>query len=108
MVSEAVSVTPSPPLGYGLGREVGYEESECALCSGDKILFFTDGLSEARCGPEAQRDLLGEDGLHDMFRDICRNVPRNILGPLFTALDGFRRAYPVDDDATALLIHVQG
>ena len=45
------------------------------------VLLAASSLSEARRGPKAQRDLFGEDGLHDMYRDI---------------------------DATVLLIYVEG
>ena len=103
---ESISVTPGPPLGYGLGRQLEFTQAELPLQAEDRVLFFTDGLSEARRGPRGDTDLLGEERLRAMFADVCRNVGRGVLGPLLTAVDGFRRGYPVQDDATALLIHV--
>ena len=51
-------VTTGPPLGVKNNAE--YEERSVTLASGDKLLLYTDGLSEA--GPN-RRELLGTDGL---------------------------------------------
>ncbi len=96
-----------PLLGYGFVGEQGYAEDCVDLVSGDRILFYTDGLSEARKGPDPSGDMLRPEGLRELFWEICRNREDEILEPLFLAVDGFRRGYPAQDDATALLIQVR-
>ena len=104
---QSLSSEHGPLLGYGFGGHHAYHEERVELASGDSILFFTDGLSEARKGPEPPVDMLGVGGLSDIFRGIRRNRSREVLAPLFVAVDGFRRGYPAHDDATALLVHVR-
>lgn len=101
------SAVHGPLLGYGFGEEHAYHEDRVELAGGDSILFFTDGLSEARKGPDAPVDLLGVGGLSDMFQEICANRSTEKLATLFLAVEGFRRGYPAQDDATALLVHVR-
>ncbi len=103
----SLSSVHGPLLGYGFGGDHAYHEDRVVLASGDSILFFTDGLSEARKGPEAPGDLLGVGGLSEIFQGIRRNRSREVLAPLFLAVDGFRRGYPAHDDSTALLVHVR-
>ena len=103
----AVSGVHGPLLGYGFVGDLEYPEGCVDLASGDRILFYTDGLSEARKGPDPSGDMLRSEGLADLFLDICRNRENEILLPLFVAVDGFRRGYPAHDDATALLVQVR-
>ena len=95
-----------PLLGYGFGVGRAYGEERLALAAGDRILFFTDGLSEARKGPKLPDDMLGAAGLVMMLEQLCQGGPSEILPPLFQAVDSFRQGYPAQDDATALLVHV--
>ncbi len=103
----AVSGVHGPLLGYGFAGDNGYREDCMDLASGDRMLFYTDGLSDARKGPDPSGDMLGPRGLADLFLDICRNRENEILPTLFLAVDGFRRGYPAHDDATALLVKVR-
>ncbi len=54
--------TTGPPLG--VAESARYEEKAVTLSSGDTLLLYTDGLSEA--GP-SRRDLLGTGGLTRLF-----------------------------------------
>ncbi len=101
------SAVHGPLLGYGFGGEQAYREERVELLRGDSILFFTDGLSEARRGPKPPADLLGVDRLSDMFQGLCEDRSREMLPPLFRAVDDFRQGYPAHDDATALLVSVR-
>ncbi len=96
-----------PLLGYGLGAAHEYDEDRIALHTGDRILFYTDGLSEARKGPDPLTDMLRAEGLEDMFKDICSNRSTGIVESLLLAVEGFRRGYPAQDDVAALLVKVK-
>ena len=95
-----------PMLGFGLSQESEYGEDTFNLCQGDRLLFFTDGLTEARKGPDPQKDMLGMEGLQGIYQDICRNQAGQVLDTVFLAVDGFRRGYEAKDDATGLLLYV--
>ncbi len=57
-------------LGYPFGG-VPFHSENLALLSGDVLLFYTDGLSDAARGPDPERDSLGVDGLGTILADVC-------------------------------------
>ncbi len=54
--------TTGPPLG--VAENATYSEASVALLSGDRLLLYTDGISEA--GP-SRREMLGTEGLIRLF-----------------------------------------
>lgn len=90
---------PSRPLGLG-GPVV--EVAEQVLQSGDRVLFYTDGITEAR---SSDRSFFGEDRLADfLVRATLEHLPveetvRHLADHIFTFSDGGLR-----DDATMLLM----
>jgi anti-sigma regulatory factor (Ser/Thr protein kinase) len=60
------TVDPVGRHGTALGvmAEAEFEDREVALAAGDKLVFYTDGVIEARVAGR----LLGEDGLADLLR----------------------------------------
>jgi serine phosphatase RsbU (regulator of sigma subunit) len=90
---------PSHPMGLG-GPVV--EIAEQVLQSGDRVLFYTDGITEARAG---NRSFFGDDRLADFLvraslerlpaRETVRHLADNIIE---FSDDGLR------DDATMLLM----
>ncbi len=103
---EPLGANRGPLLGYGFGREHGYEDATVDLSASDRILLFTDGLSEASRGAAATRQLLGEEGLREAFRELCASRSQQILPSLFAAVDRFRDGHDRRDDATAMLLYV--
>ncbi len=90
---------PSRPVGLG-GRVV--EVAEENLQSGDRVLFYTDGISEARStdgsffGDDRLADLLVRASLENLpVQETVRHLADSILG--FSGLD-------LRDDATMLLL----
>lgn len=90
--SGAIDQLPScgPPLG--VAEKFTYSDSQARFDSGDALLLYTDGLSEA--GP-SHRDLLGVDRLADLLASCPANDPativRNIVeGAQAHAQGGFR------------------
>ena len=93
---------PSRPLGLG-GPVV--EVSEHQLQRGDRVLFYTDGITEARSsegaffGDERLADFLVRAALEDLpVRETVRHLAENTLR---FADDGLR------DDATMLLMELR-
>ena len=91
--------TPSKP--FGLGGPV-VEVAEQVLQSGDRVLFYTDGISEAR---SSDGSFFGDDRLADfLVRASLENLPvqetvRHLTDHILTFSDNGLR-----DDATMLLM----
>lgn len=90
---------PCPPMGLGL---VSTEESVHHLAPGEAVLFYTDGITEARSptGDEFGRDRLART----VERSLQRGErPSEVLRQLLLALASYSSA-PLRDDASAVLL----
>ncbi|MFD4233355.1 PP2C family protein-serine/threonine phosphatase [Streptomyces sp. NPDC058542] len=85
-------------LLIGVLPDAPFAAARTRLLPGDTLLLYTDGLTEARTGPD--RELYGEDALHTF------TITQRPAGPqaLITALSGLLASFGdgLDDD-TALL-----
>ena len=90
---------PCPPMGLGL---VTTEESVHDLAPGEAVLFYTDGITEARspAGDEFGRDRLARTVERSLQRG---DRPSEVLRQLLLALGGYSSA-PLRDDASAVLL----
>jgi serine phosphatase RsbU (regulator of sigma subunit) len=86
------------PLGLLPGMR--YTVERCSFSPGSRLLFYTDGLTEAFCGDEE----FGPDRLWENF-SRCQ-VPKadGILDALWTAIQSFVKGGPQGDDMTALVL----
>lgn len=89
------------PLGMGMSLE-GYTEKKLLLKKGDDLLFYTDGIVEAR-NPE--RELFGLDRLDAAMTKPARSAGE-ILKNVLTDLAAFTRGAPADDDRTLVAARV--
>ena len=103
---QPMAITPGLPLGLGaLGAVVG-EIVETSLEPGDGVLFYTDGVTEARGSAD---DYFGEDRLRDLLprehlaggepQDVIRRLARSVVAHSGTRLR---------DDATLLYLRWDG
>jgi serine phosphatase RsbU (regulator of sigma subunit) len=102
------------PLTHRLGWTLGYpfegiafESETMPLTQGDTFLFYTDGLSDVARGPDREREVLGVAGLSAIFSDLCATNSNGIADGVFDGVQGFRGSWPVEDDATALIVRVR-
>ncbi|MGW5733283.1 MULTISPECIES: PP2C family protein-serine/threonine phosphatase [Streptomyces] len=89
--------TPGGML-IGVLPQAQFTAARTELRPGDTLLLYTDGLTEARTGPEAQ--LYGEDALHDFVTAQPAAGPQALITALTGLLAGFGEGL---DDDTALL-----
>lgn len=91
------------------GRPVGFfEESDASLASirfeqGDRLLFYTDGIVEAR---NAAGELFGIDRLKELLAMSSDADHQEFLDRLFNALNAFGAADPPKDDCTAIVLDI--
>ncbi|MFF3215431.1 PP2C family protein-serine/threonine phosphatase [Streptomyces sp. NPDC002886] len=89
--------TPGGML-IGVLPEVQFTDARTRLLPGDTLLLYTDGLTEARTGPD--RQLYGEDALHTFTTGLPPAGPQALITSLTKLLTGFGDGL---DDDTALL-----
>lgn len=78
------------------------QETMCDLLSGDRLLLYTDGLTEAA---NAEGDLFDFERLASAFAAADSLETQAALASLLGGVEAFRgRERPLQDDATALLI----
>ncbi|WP_433544072.1 PP2C family protein-serine/threonine phosphatase (plasmid) [Streptomyces sp. CA-294286] len=85
-------------LLVGVLPEPHFTAAHTTLAPGDTLLLYTDGLTEARTGPE--RALYGDDALRDFVACLPDAGPGALVGALTALLEGFGTGL---DDDTALL-----
>jgi sigma-B regulation protein RsbU (phosphoserine phosphatase) len=92
----------APPLGTFL--EARYEEVREPLAPGDVLLFYTDGLTEAR---NDQGNLYGTDRLlRTLARAAESRSPRAIRDALLGDLSSFKGDREQEDDTTLVVVRL--
>jgi serine phosphatase RsbU (regulator of sigma subunit) len=86
------------PLGLLPG--MSYTSERTAFPPGSKLLFYTDGLTEAFCGEEE----FGSERLLDNFSQYPSSKADDILVALWAAIEKFSSGSPQSDDMTALVL----
>lgn len=83
------------PISFVLD-DINYEEKEIQLDMGDKILFYTDGITEAR-------DYSGREFGLDSVIDIVKKHPEDILNVIEDKIINYSWGEQADDFAIVLL-----
>lgn len=99
------AITPLEPvagLPAGMAEEARYGEAEVALAPGDVVLFYTDGLIEAR-SPEGEA--FGTERLIAAMAAAARE-PDAVLASVYDACRAFQGGLPPRDDQTAIALSI--
>ena len=91
-----------PPLGLIPGTE--YPVVTHKIERGDKILFYTDGLTEAL---NARGEEFGLEQLTDVFGKVIDQNPAGISKVIKEAVDRFRAGHEISDDFTMLVAEIR-
>lgn len=83
----------------GLYPDEAFDEASHELSPGDRIMLYTDGLSEAT-KPNGKR--LSEGGLCDLFQQHVHQSLEDTLTAIFDAVK--QKSSPISDDQTLVLI----
>jgi sigma-B regulation protein RsbU (phosphoserine phosphatase) len=91
------------PLGLLAGG--GYVERHLELTSGDRLCLFTDGLVEAE-GPGGRP--FGEASVEGLLRQACHDQSCDLVGAIDDAVRRHRAEADAADDATVLVVRIDG
>jgi sigma-B regulation protein RsbU (phosphoserine phosphatase) len=86
----------------GVFADQSYQPGEIELNSGDCVLFFTDGVTEAR---DASGDEFGEERLQELLTLGGEFSARELRDLIMAAVGEFSDG-PVQDDATLMVLKV--
>jgi sigma-B regulation protein RsbU (phosphoserine phosphatase) len=100
--SRVLHIAGLPP---GLFSAATYDELSLQLEPGDSLLFFTDGLSDARNINDQE---FGVEGIKDVCRRHAGESPLDLLGHLFSTIQDFTADCKQWDDMTAAYFHFAG
>lgn len=89
-------------LPMGFLADIEYREAEVTLTMGDRLVFYTDGITEAANG---YGDLFGVARL-DMVVADCHDDATEALNKLVHAVNAFTGSAPAGDDRTLIVIDV--
>ena len=98
----AVEALGGIPLGLRSGQE--YPESTFTLDDGDRLLIYTDGMTDAR---DPSGALYGAERLSDRLAAGADESAAALLDRLVDDLERYRGEQPWPDDLTALTFHYQ-
>ena len=97
-----VRLTEGGPAFTRLFRESGYEEREIALMPGDRLVLFTDGVSEAT---DAGGELFGEERIEELVADSRDLAAHELQRTIVDAAASFSGG-ELEDDLTLVVVCV--
>src|SRR4030095_6676434 len=97
--SEALRLDVGGPV-VGLMEECSYRQACVTLGSGDVLVAYTDGISEAM---NADDEEWGEDRLLADVRATRAEAARTLIDRLMVSADAFVAGAPQHDDMTLLI-----
>lgn len=90
-------------LLLGVKKNVPFEEKSLQIESGDRLLLYTDGVTEAL---NEQGEFFDVPRLCELFSSYRDTDPEIVIGRLIEALHAFRGGVPLEDDVSMALIGV--
>jgi sigma-B regulation protein RsbU (phosphoserine phosphatase) len=84
----------------GVFPDWAYEQQQMAIGAGDRLVLFTDGISEAQ---DADGEEFGEDRLVDIAAAARRGAASDVQTAIFDAVRAFNGG-TYTDDATLIVI----
>jgi serine phosphatase RsbU (regulator of sigma subunit) len=86
---------------------IDYDEGTETLQSGDRILAFTDGVTEAPHRDEGVKQLYGKARLKDLFIKNISRDPQDILDEIIADVMEFQGSSSFHDDVSLLLVSIR-
>ena len=88
----------------GLNKQVRFAEVKLEMQTGDMVVFYTDGITEAR---NEAGDMFGRERLADAVAAHRADDPEAVIGGVLAALDRFAGTTQRDDDLTIVVMKLE-
>jgi serine phosphatase RsbU (regulator of sigma subunit) len=89
----------------GILEDASFEEESVELRPGDRIVFYTDGVSEAA---NARGEMFGEERLQELVAGLPRDLgAREVTDRIVGAVHGFLDGVEAGDDITVMVLRVR-
>lgn len=95
--------TGGPPVGLLPGVE--FESFEVTLDPGDRLVFYSDGITEST---DADGRMLEEAGLAKLLQQLSDRAGTEMLDDLFWHITSLQEQKPMEDDVSAVMLEYAG
>jgi serine phosphatase RsbU (regulator of sigma subunit) len=95
-----VELLSSGQFPIGIDRQAVYKSSESQLSSGDKLVMYTDGITESR---KKSSRMYGEEGVQVTLEQCGDCMPEEILDEIFRAAMDASEGQLLDDAAVIII-----
>jgi sigma-B regulation protein RsbU (phosphoserine phosphatase) len=92
-------------LILGASMDMELEESSIVIQPNDAIVFYTDGVTEAR---NARGKWFGEERLRAVVEDNAHHDAQQLMEAVLVAIKAFREDTPMSDDLTLFVLKRKG
>ena len=89
----------------GLFPDFEFPQQECQLLPGDKLVIYSDGVSEAE---NFSAEQFGEERLKEVVARNALGTPRELLDTIQREINSFTAGAAQRDDLTLLVLGYQG
>jgi sigma-B regulation protein RsbU (phosphoserine phosphatase) len=100
-VDGTVEEINSSGLPLGILETACYSESTAQLRSGDVVVLFTDGLTEAE---DENEEEFGVERVAAVVASLVDPTADSVCDAILEAVDAFTNGEPLQDDATLLVV----
>ena len=87
----------------GVNKDVLFEERSVELFSGDLLLFYTDGLTEAS---NSEGEMFGSSGVYDHLKTCRHNSANDILDSFYARIHEFTGSQNLQDDISLVVVKI--
>lgn len=90
-------------IAMGAVENAAYQSTACPLASGDVLVLYTDGITEAN---NENGEMYGEARLQETIRSSAKSPAKEILDRILADVNAFCGSAPQYDDITLMVIRV--
>lgn len=101
--TEVISLDGARNIPLGLMTDVTYPDDVAQLRAGDRIVFYTDGITEAQ---NRNSELFGLKRLDHLLEYGCGEVPQEIVSNIMKSVEAFSEGAAATDDRTVIVGNV--
>jgi sigma-B regulation protein RsbU (phosphoserine phosphatase) len=92
---------PATGIAIGLRDDAPYSQDLITLDSGDILVLYTDGVTEAE---NARQEMFGEERMREIIRKTAAENSQVMINRILESVRTFTGNYPQSDDITLMII----